>query len=171
MDEFLNALKAQAAGQLAALGQPRLAIVTSVDPGTATARVTLQPEGVLTGWLPLATAWVGAGWGLACPPAPGDQVLVIPEAGDMQPGFIVARLWSTQAPAPAAPVGEFWLVHCSGSSLKLLNDGTVHIQGDLHVSGDVFDHHGSLDQLRGHYNEHSHADPQGGKTATPTEQD
>ena len=36
---------------------PRFGTVSSVDPGTATARVTLQPEGVLSGWLPLLTPW------------------------------------------------------------------------------------------------------------------
>ncbi len=156
MDRLLNALKAQGASQDQASGAPRFGIVTSVDPTTATARVTLQPEGVLTGWLPLLTTWVGNGWGLACPPSPGDQVLVIPQEGDAGHGLIVASTWSQQTTPPAAPCGEFWLVHRSGSFLKLQNDGTIQIKGDLHVAGDVFDSHGALSSLRTHYNAHVH---------------
>ena len=141
------------------MGQPRFGVVSSVDTEHAAVRVTLQPENVLTGWLPIAAAWVGAGWGLACPPAPGDQVLVLPENGAEQPGVVLARLWSTQSPPPAAPVGEFWLLHSSGSFLKLTNDGTVQVKGDLHVNGDVYDSKGSLDRLRTQYDAHTHAGP------------
>jgi len=45
------------------------------------------------------------------------------------------------------------------------------MRGDLHVEGDVYDRHGSLAALRGHYNEHRHPDPQGGQTERPTPQD
>ena len=157
MDRLMNALKAQAGALAQMKGQPRLALVTSVDPSSCSARVALQPEGVLTGWLPIASPWSGAGWGLVCPPAPGDQVLVLAQEGDAEHGIVVARLYSVEQPAPAAPSGEFWLVHQSGSSLKVLNDGTIRIRGDLHVAGDVYDAHGSLSALRGHYDAHTHA--------------
>ena len=166
MDALLNTLKADAARQDAAVGQARFGLVSSVDPARGTVRVLLQPEGVLTGWLPLATSWVGAGWGLACPPSPGDQVMVLPEGGSGQPGLVMARAWSSASPPPAAPVGEWWLVHRSGSFLKLCNDGTIQVKGDLHVDGDVFDRHGSLDRLRTHYDLHTH-----GKTPLPDPQD
>jgi len=171
MDRLLNALKAHSGAQDASSGQPRFGVVTSVDPGSATARVQLQPEGVLTGWLPFLSGWVGNGWGLSCPPSPGDQVLVLPQEGDAEHGLIVGRAWSRGAAAPATPVGEFWLTHRSGSFVRLLNDGTISVRGDLHVEGDVYDRHGSLSQLRGHYNTHRHPDPQGGMTAVPDAQD
>jgi phage gp45-like len=166
MDRFLNALKGQGANQDQAAGAPRFGIVTSVDPSTATARVTLQPESVLTGWLPLLTPWVGNGWGLVCPPSPGDQVLVIPQEGDAEHGLILAGTWSAQTAPPPAPSGEFWLVHKSGSFLKLQNDGTIQIKGDLHVAGDIYDSHGALSALRGHYNGHAHP-PQTSLTNQP----
>ncbi len=156
MDSLLNALKAHGANQDQAVGAPRFATVTSVNPTAASARVTLQPEGVLTGWLPLLTPWVGNGWGLVCPPSPGDQVLVLPQEGDAEQGLIIAASWSTQTTPPAAPPGEFWLVHQSGSFLKLQNDGTIQIKGDLHVAGDVYDQHGPMSSLRMHYNGHVH---------------
>ncbi len=144
MDAFLNVIKAQAQALDQSSGQPRLGIVSSVDPTSYTARVLLQPEGVLSGWLPILSSWVGAGWGLACPPAPGDQVLVLPQEGVAEHGVIVGRLWSATRAAPGAPSGELWLVHGSGSFLKLMNDGTVTgsarswtLTGDLNVTGHI----------------------------------
>ncbi len=163
MDSFLNLVKAEAARLDQGTAQPRLGVVASVDSTTYTARVTIQPEGVLSGWLPIAASWVGAGWGLACPPSPGDQVLVLWQEGEAEHGIIVGRLWSSQAAVPDAPSGEFWLVHKSGSFLKLENDGSISSsaatwthQGNLRVSGDVYDSHGALSGLRGHYDSHVH---------------
>lgn len=166
MDAFFNALKAQSGAMDQAVGQARFGVVASVDPASMTARVTLQPEGVLSGWLPVLSPFVGAGWGITCPPSPGDQVLVIAQEGDAEHGIIIGRAFSDSARAPAAEAGEFHLVHKSGSFLKFLNDGSVQVKGDLHVDGDVIDRHGSLAQLRGHYNTHRH-----GTGALPTPQD
>jgi len=157
MESFLNAIKAQAGAMDQSVAQPRFGLVTSVDPTHATARVRLQPEGVLTGWLPVLSPWVGAGWGLACPPSPGDQVFILAQEGDAEHGVIVGRAFSDTASSPAVEVGELWLVHKTGSFVKLLNDGTVRVKGHLHVDGDVFDQHGSLAQLRSHYNQHKHS--------------
>ena len=163
MDNFLNLMKGHASQLDQGWAQPRLATISSVDQATFTARVTIQPENVLSGWLPVASAWIGAGWGMACLPTPGDQVLVLWQEGDAEHGIIVARLWSNSAMPPAAPVGEFWLVHKSGSFIKLLNDGSIESSGsnwnhngDLHVSGNMYDSHGSLMTLRNHFNAHTH---------------
>lgn len=166
MDRFLNALKAQSGALDYAFGQPRFATVASVNANAAAARVQLQPEGVLTGWLPVLSPCVGAGWGIACPPSPGDQVLVLAQEGDAEHGVIVGRAFSDTQRTPTAPSGEIWLVHKSGSFLKLQNDGTVQVNGDLHVAGDVYDRKGSLDRLRQHYDVHIH-----GSGAKPTPQD
>lgn len=174
MDRFINALKAQAGALDQGQAQPRFGIVTSVNPATATARVTLQPEAVLTGWLPVLSPWTGPGWGLSCPPSPGDQVMVLSQEGDSEHGVIIGRAFSTAAIPPPAPSGELWLVHASGSFIKLLNDGTIQIHGnvsvtggDLHVSGDVYDGYGKLSGLRAHYNAHTHT----GSNVRPNPQD
>jgi phage baseplate assembly protein V len=197
MERFLNAIKAQSGAMDRASGQPRFGIVSSVDPSRPAVRVMLQPENVLTGWLPVLSPWVGAGWGLSCPPGPGDQVFILPQEGDSEHGVVVGRAWSDSARTPSAPVGELWLVHQTGAYLKLMNDGTirllgntfilgnlevagsitttgagtgnVHISGNLQATGDVSDGHGSVSALRGHYNAHVHPDPQGGSTS-PTSQ-
>src|SRR6516165_2050847 len=108
MERLLNALKG-ASGRLDQLqAQPRFGIVTSVSPSDATVRVLLQPEAVLTGWLPVLSPWVGAGWGMICPPSPGDQVMVLAQEGDAEHGIIVGRAYSDQQAPPATPVGELW---------------------------------------------------------------
>ena len=171
MDSFLNVVKRHAAQLDQGWGQPRLAIVTSSDNSTNTARVTVQPEGILSGWLPVASTWVGNGWGLACPLSPGDQVIVVWQEGDAQQGIVLGRIWSLTNPPPQAPAGEFWLVHKSGSYFKLHNDGSIESSatnwthhGSFQATGNVSDGHGALSALRSHYDEHTH--PPG--TATPT---
>jgi phage baseplate assembly protein gpV len=183
MDDFLNVIKAHASALDEAQAQPRFGVVTSVDPNNATVRVQLQPEGVLTGWLPVLSPWTGAGWGMSCPPSVSDQVLVVAQEGDAEHGVVVGRAFSLSEACPAAPAGEFWLVHASGSFLKLRNDGTIYLNGpvtltgtlvvtgDLRAGGDITDGHGSLSALRGHYNAHIHTDNHGDITDTPTPQD
>ncbi len=149
----------------------RYGTISSVDPDAYTARALLQPDGVLTGWLPVLSPWVGAGWGMACPPSPGDQVLIIPQEGDGEHGVIVGCGFSTVQRPPTAGVGELWLVHQSGSSLRLLNDGTVRIKGDLHVDGDIFDRTGSMGHLRETYNQHTHPISSNSWTAPPVPED
>lgn len=171
MDRLLNIIK-QHAGALDQGGsQPRFATVSSVNATAATARVMLQPEAVLSGWLPILSSWVGPGWGMWCPPSPGDQVLVLAQEGNAEHGIIIGGAFSNTQLPPAAQVGEFWLVHGSGSFIKLLNDGTVQMHGDLHVAGDIYDQHGSLAQLRGHYNGHTHTDSRGGTTSETSQPD
>lgn len=171
MEQVLNAIKAQASALVESMAQPRFGTVTSVDPSHQTAKVALQPEGVLTGWLPILCSWVGGGWGMVCPPAPGDQVLILAQEGHPEHGIIAGRVFSSQKSPPNAPVGEFWLVHSSGSSIKLLNDGTVQIDGDLHVNGDVYDRYGPMSRLRTRYDEHTHGVPQGGVTTATNQPD
>ncbi|MDR3532814.1 MAG: phage baseplate assembly protein V [Rhodopila sp.] len=149
-------------------GQIKFGTVTSVNFQTATARVLIQPDGVLSGWLPVLSQWVGDGWGMVCPPNPGDQVLLVPQEGDVEQGIIIGRSFSNKQRPPVVPGGEFWLVHETGSSLKLCNDGTIRVNGDLHVDGEVYDRGGPLSGLRTHYNSHIHAVPPNATTGMPS---
>ncbi len=183
MERLLNSLRGQAGGLDFTIGQPRFGTVSSVDPAGATVRVQLQPEGVLSGWLPVLSPWTGSGWGMWSPPSPGDQVLVLSQEGNADHGVIVGRAFSGTQPAPSAATGELWLAHSSGTAIKLTNDGTVHIEGplkvngsvtvagDIHVTGDVFDSRGSLSDLREKYDVHTHLDSRGGITTVPNPQD
>lgn len=182
MDAWLNAMRAQASAMAGTPGQLRCGVVQSFDPESYCAKVTLQPEAVLTGWLPIASHWIGAGWGMVSPPAPGQQVVVAAQEGRAEHGIILGGVFSTTAAPPAAPAGEAWLVHQSGSFLKLRNDGSIEAQatiwkltgtlsvtGDLLVGGDIADQnggHGTLNSLRAIYDSHVHPGVQTGPGET-----
>jgi phage baseplate assembly protein gpV len=175
---MLNFIKAGAGGMDGRTGVARFGLVSSFDPAAYAARVMLQPENVLTGWLPVVSPWVGAGWGLAAPLVPGAQVLVIAQEGDAEQGVVMGAIWSTVDQPLAAPAGELWLQHQSGSFVKLLNNGTIVLQasqvnvtGNLVVSGDISDQggaHGNLAAFRQAYDDHEHGVPQGGTTGLPS---
>jgi phage baseplate assembly protein gpV len=151
--------------------QPRVGIVTSSDSRTATARVLMQPEGILTGWLPVLTHAAGAGWGIFCPPGPGDQVLIIAQEGDSGHGVIAGCLFSNSVPPPRVEVGEIAICHSSGSSLRLMNSGRIEVTGDLFVSGEVHDRHGPLSRLRAIFNGHTHRSINSTVTSSPLTSD
>jgi len=167
MQRLRDVIKSQAGALDRTMGQPRFGIVTSFNQLNYTARVTLQPEGTISGWLPVLSPWTGGGWGMVCPLAAGDQVLVIPQEGNAEHGVIVGRSYSNLSAPPQPPSGEMWIVHSSGASIQLKANGTVAIAGDLHVAGDVYDSHGSLSHLRGIYNTHVHNTLAGGTTSAP----
>lgn len=168
IERLSNAIKSHAAGLDQTAGQIKFGTITSVNFQNATARVLIQPDGVLSGWLPVLSQWVGSGWGMVCPPNPGDQVLLVPQEGDIEQGIIIGRSFSNKQRPPEVPAGEFWLVHQSGSFLKLCGDGTIRMSGDLHVQGDVYDRHGPMSGLRGHYNSHTHLRSSGATTSVPS---
>ena len=123
MTRFLNALKTHAASMDASAPVGRWGVVTGAN-GTQV-KVTLQPEGVQTDWLPLLSSVVGGGWGLVHVPPNGTPVFCIPDAGDHESYVVVGATWSTANQPPAAPQGEVWLVHSTGSAIKLTNDGQL----------------------------------------------
>jgi phage baseplate assembly protein gpV len=183
MDRFLNEMKIHAGTLDQRIGQPRFALVSSFDPATYTARVLLQPEGVLSGWLPVLSPWLGAGWGFAAPLPPGTQVLVVAQEGASEQGVVIGAAFSQLAPPPAAAVGEIWLQHQSGSFLKLSNDGSIAgqasqftltgnltVSGNIVASGNVSDKLGTLAVLREDYNAHTHV-VIGTTTSPPAPQD
>jgi phage baseplate assembly protein gpV len=105
--------------------------------------------------------------------------MVIAQEGDSEQGVVIGAVWSAVDQPPVAAAGEFWLVHPSGSYLKLQNDGSIAMQapvvnigGNLVVSGDISDYsgaRGTLNNLRGVYDTHKHNSPQGGVTSQPLE--
>lgn len=103
MDRLLNAWKLHASAMDSGLAQPRFAVVESVDPSIHSVRVRIQPEDVLTGWIPDGALAVGNGVGIVCPPSPGDQVFITPAEGDGEHWVVSKRLFDTQSPAPVSP--------------------------------------------------------------------
>lgn len=178
MDQVWNIIKTGAGGLDGLTGQVRFGLVSSFDPTSFSAKVLIQPENVLTGWLPILSSWVGNGWGFVAPLVPGTQVILLALEGDAEQAVIAGSVWSLVDKPPVVPVGEAWLCHQSGSILKICNDGTiqmnaktVNITGNLIVSGDISDQngaYGAVSNLRNTYNQHEHESPNG-TTSKPLE--
>ncbi len=116
----------------AQIGQTRAGVVQSYDPNSGTAKVLLQPEGVLTSWLPVLSQSVGAGWGIHTPLAGGEQVYVAMHEGDSDSGVIVGRSWSDEMQPPQNPfgggnpaAGSILLTDAGGSSVLLDAGGNI----------------------------------------------
>lgn len=172
--KILNSIKGSVAAMLASQPCPRYGLVQSFDPATYTARVLVQPEGQLSGWLPVLTQWVGNGWGLFAPPSPGDQVKLIPQEGAGQSYVVVGGVFSLVDKPLPAPSGEFWLVHAKGQFIKLLNDGSIESSGtwnhtgDFHATGAVIAGFGSGGQVGLQTHSHSQGNDSAGDTEVPT---
>ncbi len=167
MKQLMNAFKSLAQQTTQSRAATRHGIVTSYDPNTYAVKVQLQPEGVLTGWIPLKSAWVGNGWGLFCPPSIGDAIEIDFQEDDGGNGCAGWRFYNAvERPLPC-PSGEFWLVHQKGAFVKLTNDGHVElhasknlnitVDGDaqIHVEGDAcLDVTGQLHSRASQWNHH-----------------
>ena len=147
-DELLRALRLHSAVQSGLQGQARHAIVTAVDPGQHAVKLTIQPEGLVSGWLP-DPGIACAGLQIACPSEVGTQVLVVPVEGDSEHPVIVARLFDTANPAPissatgqAVQAGEIGFFLKNGPYLHLTPSaiyvkGKLVLDGSIEASGDV----------------------------------
>lgn len=139
MDALLDAFKIGTGGQIDARGSFRVGIVKSVNADSYTVKCETQPEGVMTGWLPVFSLWVGNGWGISCLPPPGTQVLIAATHADMENAVVIGGLYSNADRPPTTPrVGEFGLRHSTGTFLRFANDGKVHAKAEYFVlEGDV----------------------------------
>lgn len=175
---LLNTIKTQAAAMDNTAPVGRWGLVTGANAADMTVKVALQPEGVTTDWLPLASSMVGGGWGMLHMPAIGTPVFCLPDAGDDNSYVVMGATWSAANRPPAGhSQGEWWLVHSTGASIKLGNDGratitdafgtslafqnngTALLTGNLMVTGDVTDQngaHGSFAAFRTAYGAHQH---------------
>lgn len=127
MKHLLNTMRRHAELVAHSKASMRLALVSAYDPNYYAAKVRLQPEDVETGWLPISALGVGNGWGIFSPPSLGDMVQVHFQEGDINAGIVGAKVFNDQDRPLPVPAGEAWLVHQSGSFLKLLNSGHVQI--------------------------------------------
>lgn len=87
-------------------------LVTSYDPDKHLAKVTFQPSGQESGWLPIETGHIGDGYGIATGPqvgdgkTTGDQVVIRYQGNDIESGKIVQRVHSDDQKPPKVESGE-----------------------------------------------------------------
>lgn len=128
MGPMLNAMRLQALRAISRVAASRVGLITSYDPANYCVRVALQPEGTLTGWLPLCTPWVGNGWGMFCAPSLNEMVEVEFFGDDLESGYVPCRLFNDVDRPLSVQSGEFWLVHQLGAFIKLTNLGQLLAQ-------------------------------------------
>lgn len=142
-----NSMRLQAQRAMAGKSVCRYGIVTSYNPNNYSAKVTIQPEGMATGFIPVATPIAGNGWGMFVPPTAGDQVVVLFIDGDQTAGTVIANCYnSSRLPIQGTPQpqsGEFWFVHAKGQFLKITNDGKLTFS-DAHGATFVTDGAGNI---------------------------
>lgn len=151
MQAFINGIKAHVGAMINQIAQGRIGIVSAVDPARHMAKIILQPEGVMSGWLPVA-----AGWSMLELPAVGQQVLAVPQEGDADSMHVVGRVFAPaggdvpyQAPTGFASPGvntgntathivpgkECLLRNAAGAVIRLCADGSIYTRGTLNHDG------------------------------------
>lgn len=143
MDRLLGAYGRHASHMDSRAAHPRCALVTSVDADGHTVRVTIQPEGVLSGWIPVPAVGVG-GVSIVSPPSVGDQVVVVFQEGDHEHPLVMGRLFSSVDKPPTSPISgkaigadELGIFGGGGAFLHLTGDGIWHFKGPVKIDGDV----------------------------------
>lgn len=130
LNRLRNHMRQEAQRATAHVSMPRAAKVVNYDPDRHAVRVELQPEGILTGYIPVKEPWVGNGWGMYAGPVPGTIVDVHFQQGGKEAGYVDGAFYSTKTKPLSVQSGEFWLVHQSGSFIKLTNDGDILISAN-----------------------------------------
>jgi len=130
----LDVMRREAERAASSRAFPKFGTIASYDPDTYRARVTVEPEGILSNWLPISSQFVGAGWGLFLGPSIGDVVLCQFADGDFQMGVIGSgMIFLPTMPTVPCPSGQAMLIHSSGTFVKLMNNGDL----DLNAAGNM----------------------------------
>lgn len=142
MRRWIEAVKLQSAVHSTATGQPRHGIVTSVDVVNHAVKITIEPEGVESGWIPDGAIAAG-NLKIACPSEVGTQVLVVPVEGDAEHPIVVCRLFDTVSVPPISPAtskpvqaGEFGVFLASGTYLHITQEG-IYLGGNVTINGNI----------------------------------
>lgn len=111
-------------------------VIASYNAQEGTVVVKLMPHNVLTGDMQFLTPWAGTPGttsGFQAGPEPGLQVIVLALDAAWQDCVCMPSVFSDVNHPPGAPAGEAWLLHKSGSSVKLTNAGDVDMAGNTAV--------------------------------------
>ncbi|WP_331693479.1 phage baseplate assembly protein V [Pandoraea sputorum] len=132
-----NAMRGLAQLNSGTRSESRDGTISSYDSSAHAVKVLLQPEETETGWIQLAAAAVGAGWGAVFAPSIGDAVQVDFILGNAETPKIVARFFNDVDNAMGVPAGEYWMVHRSGSFIKLVSNGDIDVTATGNLNANV----------------------------------
>ena len=143
----------------------RIGTVQSYDPKTHAVKLSLQPEGTLTGWLPLSAIGVGNGFGVYVGATTNHAYAAYFHEGDLEAGVIIGRLPTDQEAPIQVQSGEIVIQSPTGSLCKLLQDGSVTVQ-DKNAATIALDGSGNI-TLTGKAGQTVKLDASGNITLTP----
>lgn len=106
----------------------RVGVISSYDPATHSVKLTMQPEGIQTGWVSVATDGIGNGFGIYSGPTTGDSVIVAYHEGDKKTPIVIGRLPTNEETPFAVQSGEIAFISAFSSFLKMLQNGSVTLQ-------------------------------------------
>lgn len=131
-----NAMRGEAERSARQVAKTRMGLVDGVNPAKHLVRVRLQPEDVLTGWLPVETLSVGPGWRVHYLPPVGAQVKVEFQEGSNESGIVTGCVYDDAHPASeGVPEGAAWIDH-GDARIQLNADGSIFIlSGTVHIGG------------------------------------
>ena len=129
-DDLINLIRREAGRLDNARSMPRYGLISSYDPKRHAVKVKLQPEGIETGWVPMASSHIGNGFGVAVGPNIDDQVVVGFMEGDIDQPFIMGRMFSDKDNPPEAKSGEVVIKHQSGTTITIDKAGALTISND-----------------------------------------
>lgn len=125
MQALLNVVRREVARYMTRFAFPVAGLVSSYDPATHSVKVQYQPEGTLSGWIPLNAVGVGAGFGVFVGPHIGHALLIGFQEGEREAPFVIGRIATDVETPVSVAEGEIVAKHESGASLSLLKDGSV----------------------------------------------
>lgn len=127
MRAIANAMRQIGQQQQSARAGTRVGVITNYDPATYSVKVRIQPDDILSGWIPLKAVAVGDGFGIYAAPRPGDVVELHFQEDAIDCASAGLRFFGDGALPVKVPAGEYWIVHRSGSTLKFHDSGDVEL--------------------------------------------
>ncbi|OVV21862.1 baseplate assembly protein [Klebsiella pneumoniae] len=144
-------------------------------------------------WLPWCQTQSGKHLQVSNPPAVGDAVTILSEAGDIRNGRVYPGANIAAVPVPSTSEDEHVMAFDNGTkisydrsknhlSIQLAEGGTWSIKGDGEIDGellvkksiqseaDISDKDGKMSKIRTTYNQHDHPGDSGGRTGDASPQ-
>lgn len=141
--DLANVFMHEAERRMAGRYVERHGLVTSYDPKKYLTKVTFQPEGQESGWIPIETGHIGNGYGIVVGlttgdgKETGDQVIVRYQEGDIESGKVVQREHSDKENPPKAESGEM-IIYTSGKKIVISDnkggDAVMTIDGKSNIT-------------------------------------
>lgn len=131
---MIEAIKHVVAELLSLQAKTQYGTITAYNPNDYTVKALLQPDGVETGWIPLAAPWVGAAYGAVFGPPIGTDCRVDFVGGVPEASIAGSRFFNANFQPPVVQSGQGAIVDKAGSYVKLNGDGTITLGANVGIT-------------------------------------